>query len=164
MSALAIFHICPFNLHPEKWFEGYPVKSTQICRVPPRLDFSIDFFLIFKYETQLFQAGTLKKPVRSYPKKISNRTLEKSGRSGKIEKSWCRLNRRSNQQMAPQWYKIWVVENLSKRSSNTLLRLVRFSSTQTLVIRKHYSFLRRTKRTDFRITFFRNFFFMKSFW
>ena len=20
----------PFNLHPEKWFEGYPVKSTQI--------------------------------------------------------------------------------------------------------------------------------------
>ena len=24
-----IVHYCPFNLHPEKWFEGYPVKSTQ---------------------------------------------------------------------------------------------------------------------------------------
>ena len=25
-----IMNICPFNLHPKKWFEGYPVKSTQI--------------------------------------------------------------------------------------------------------------------------------------
>ena len=23
-------NIHPFNLHPEKWFEGYPVKSTQL--------------------------------------------------------------------------------------------------------------------------------------
>ena len=27
-----------FNLHPEKWFEGYPVKSIQIFyRVPPEI-------------------------------------------------------------------------------------------------------------------------------
>ena len=33
---------CPFNLHPEKWFEGYPVKSTHIfSRSSP------DFFLIY---------------------------------------------------------------------------------------------------------------------
>ena len=46
-SELLTYHVCttvvwyentkltvglsrPFNLHPEKWFEGYPVKSTQI--------------------------------------------------------------------------------------------------------------------------------------
>ena len=27
---LLIFDSHPFNLHPEKWFKGYPVKSTQI--------------------------------------------------------------------------------------------------------------------------------------
>ena len=36
----------PFNLHPEKWFEGYPVKSTQIFS-----GCSPDFFLIYKYDT-----------------------------------------------------------------------------------------------------------------
>ena len=39
----------PFNLHTEKWFDGYPVKSTQIFS-----GCSPDFFLIFKYDTQLF--------------------------------------------------------------------------------------------------------------
>ena len=36
----------PFNLHPKKWFEGYPIKSTQI--------FLLDFFLSYKYDIQLF--------------------------------------------------------------------------------------------------------------
>ena len=35
-----------FNLHPEKYTEGYPVKSTLI--------FWPDFFLSYKYDTQLF--------------------------------------------------------------------------------------------------------------
>ena len=29
-TAAENFHTHLFNLHPEKWFEGYPVKSTQI--------------------------------------------------------------------------------------------------------------------------------------
>ena len=33
----------PFNLHPEKWFEGYPVKSTQIF-IECHLSFYTDFF------------------------------------------------------------------------------------------------------------------------
>ena len=73
--------IPPFNLHPEKWFEGYPVKSTQIfigCTLI-FLGYSLDFFLIYKYETQLF----FKLP----PWKNSDSTLEKSG---------CRLNGRES--------------------------------------------------------------------
>ena len=66
--------IRPFNLHPEKWFEGYPVKSTQIfirctliflgCR--HALIFLGYSLIFFSDETQLFQAATLKS--RSYPK------------------------------------------------------------------------------------------------
>ena len=55
----------PFNLHPEKWFEGYPIKSTPIfieCTLIFLgchhalifLGYSLDFFLIYKYETQFF--------------------------------------------------------------------------------------------------------------
>ena len=33
-------------------------------------------------------------------------------------------------------FKVWVEENLTKRSCNTLLRLVRFSVTQTLLSKK----------------------------
>ena len=57
----------PFNLHHEKCFEGCPVKFTQIflectlivlgCRhVLIFLGYSLDFFLIYKYETQLFSS------------------------------------------------------------------------------------------------------------
>ena len=48
----------PFNLHPEKWFEGYPVKSTQIfigCTLI-FIGYSLDFFLIYMYETQHFSS------------------------------------------------------------------------------------------------------------
>ena len=58
---------CPFNLHPEEWFEEYPVKFTQIfigCTLIFLgchhalifLGYSLDFFLIYKYETQLFSS------------------------------------------------------------------------------------------------------------
>ena len=39
ISEVAI-HVHPFNLHPEKQFEGYSVKSTQIfIGVPPEIFF-----------------------------------------------------------------------------------------------------------------------------
>ena len=87
-------YIRPFNLHPEKWFEGYPVKSTQIfigctliflgcCHALIFLGYSLDFFLIYKHETQLFSScHPEKKPGRRYPKKISDSNVEKSGRCG----------------------------------------------------------------------------------
>ena len=51
------------------------------------------FFSIYKYETQFFfKLPPWKKPGRSYPKKFSDSTLEKSGRSVSLEKSGCRLN------------------------------------------------------------------------
>ena len=28
LKAIRFVNSRPFNLHPEKWFEGYPVKST----------------------------------------------------------------------------------------------------------------------------------------
>ena len=48
----------PFNLHPEKWFEGYPVKSTQIFS-----GCSPDFFLFYKYDTQLFSGCPPEKKI-----------------------------------------------------------------------------------------------------
>ena len=59
------FDIHSFNLHPEKWFEMYPVKSNHIfigChlrffRVVSTQNFFrvlVWFFLIYKYDTQLF--------------------------------------------------------------------------------------------------------------
>ena len=50
--------IRPFNLHPKKWFEGYPVKSTLfISGRQKHLRFSRawhPFFSDSPYETQLF--------------------------------------------------------------------------------------------------------------
>ena len=47
-----------FNLHSEKWFEGYPGKSAQIFSgsLP-------DFFLIYKYDTQLFSGCPPEKKI-----------------------------------------------------------------------------------------------------
>ena len=81
----------PFNLHPEKWFEGYPVKSTQIFyRVPPHSDFYRVLTWFFFSDLQVWNPAFFKLPPwkklgRSYPKKSSDSTLEKSG---------CRLNGR----------------------------------------------------------------------
>ena len=53
----SIFY-CPFNLHPEKWFERYSVKSTLFfSELQKNLRFSRIWFLFFSdlpYETQLF--------------------------------------------------------------------------------------------------------------
>ena len=62
ISIILFYYSHPFNLHPEKWFEGYPVKYTQIfigCTLIFLgchhalifLGYSLDFFLIYKYET-----------------------------------------------------------------------------------------------------------------
>ena len=56
-----------FNLHPEKWFEGYPVKYTQIFfRRAPWKNLGV---ILNKYDTQISitykseknQVSTLKK-------------------------------------------------------------------------------------------------------
>ena len=56
MKPIAFFYRL-FNLHPEKWFEGYPVKSTQIF-----LGCHLRFFRVAS--TQIFfrmRPGSLKK-------------------------------------------------------------------------------------------------------
>ena len=47
VAMLKIKVIRPFNLHPEKWFEGYPVKST-LQKLPCKIyaDFSRVLFLL----------------------------------------------------------------------------------------------------------------------
>ena len=90
--------------HPEKWLEGYPIKSTKIfyrvhpdfSRVPPRHDFSrvLNWFV---YDLQVwnpafFKLPPWKKPGRSYP--LKNFQTEKSGHGGILEKPECRLNGR----------------------------------------------------------------------
>ena len=56
---LGLSNIRPFNLHPEKWFEGYLVKSTQIliecCHNMIFLGYSLAFsWFSSTYESQLF--------------------------------------------------------------------------------------------------------------
>ena len=51
------------------------------------------FFSVLKvWNPAFFQTATLKKPGRSYPKNISDSTVEKSGHGGTLEKSEWRVN------------------------------------------------------------------------
>ena len=65
-------------------------------RMPPRPDFSrvLTWFIsdLQVWNPAFFQAATLKIPGRSYPKRIWDSTLEKSGHGSTLEKSGCRLN------------------------------------------------------------------------
>ena len=94
-----------FNMHPEKWFQGYPVKSTQVfirCYLFSRWvastqilfsGWSPNLFLIYKYETQLFSSCHPERRNRKkLPYKISDSALEKSWLGATLEISRCRLN------------------------------------------------------------------------
>ena len=77
--------ICSLNLHPEKGFEGYPVKSTQIfvgytliflgCHhALILLGYSLGFFSDLQvWNLAFFKLPPWKKLSRSYPRKIRAR-------------------------------------------------------------------------------------------
>ena len=58
-------HSRPFNLHPEKWFELYHVKSTQIF-----IGCHLIFFMVASTQT-FFQGGSLKNVTYELEKKPS---------------------------------------------------------------------------------------------
>ena len=73
---------CPFNLQPEKWFEGYPDFSRvhpAFSRVQPRPDFSrvLTWFLV--WNPVFFKLPPWKKPGRSYPKKFQTEPKKNQG-------------------------------------------------------------------------------------
>ena len=55
-NSIANYINCLFNLHPEKWFEGYPVKSTQIFQGAHLI-----FFWFKSMTPTFFQGACLKK-------------------------------------------------------------------------------------------------------
>ena len=70
----------PFNLHPEKWFDGYPVKSTQICigyhlrffRIASnQIFFEVLTWFFFWFWHPNFSSYHSEKNLGSYPKKNS---------------------------------------------------------------------------------------------
>ena len=71
-----------FYLHPEKWFEGYPVKSTQIFS-----GCSPDFFLIYKYDTQFF-SGCPSEKNPSWPNPLLVTVLLSTTLSGYRKGVW----------------------------------------------------------------------------
>ena len=80
----------PCKIYPD-FYRVHPDFS----RVPPRPDFSRVLTWFFSdlqvWNPAFFKLPPWKKPGRSYSKKISDSTLEKSGHGGTLEKSGCRL-------------------------------------------------------------------------
>ena len=81
----------PCKIYPD-FYRVHP----DFYRVPPCPDFSRVLTWFFSdlqvWNPVFFKLPPWKKPGRSYPKKFSDSTLEKSGRSVSLEKSGFRLN------------------------------------------------------------------------